>query len=300
MSTIEIGFGHSAVVVIETLPPGPDRTGQTLFDKAIKPLSARHGNGYEAHFREAMDLNALHAVLGEFVLRELCQKRGLSPIIHLECHGGPDGFQLASNQIVPWQEIEGLLARINRRTRLNTLVVLAACDGVHLAKLLNPLRPAPFWGVIGPLGEIPPLTLRDALEDFYRRLFSTEDLSELWRMLDSTGSNYGHPIQFVDAPRLFKEVVAAYLESLTPERLLRRAENISREKRVLGAEPLILDPAGDEVASALRSLTDLPSLFARMRDTFFMCEDFPDHRDRFPFYFEDFRFAVPEHLQLGE
>lgn len=85
-----------------------------------------------------------------------------------------------------WSEIAPYLTRINEATRLRLLVFVAACHGFDAAALIQPLSPAPFRVLIGPLRAVETFVVDQATTVFYRELFKTGDGGAAVRMRRST------------------------------------------------------------------------------------------------------------------
>ena len=61
--------------------------------------------------------------------------------------------------------------RINIASQLNTVIVVAACNGIYLINVSTILDRAAFWAVIGPVDEISDLELKRDFAAFYETFF---------------------------------------------------------------------------------------------------------------------------------
>jgi len=103
-------------------------------------------------------------------------RSGHSPVVHLDMHGNTDGLKVASSEVLAWAEFAPLLIEINRASRMNLLVVAAACHGWHMTDILRPTDRAPAWGIIGPPDSVTAGELYEATKRFYATLLATLDL----------------------------------------------------------------------------------------------------------------------------
>ena len=154
--------------VIESLPSGELRTGKNLFDNQLDKAKQVQKD-LVVEFAEPITKAELLEVLEKIRNEAL---NGILPMIHFECHGCEDGLGTASGELVEWDEIREILIEINRSTKLNLMIVIAACNGAYLIKVCTKLEAAPFWAIIGPEVEVSAGHIQDNFGRFYESLFS--------------------------------------------------------------------------------------------------------------------------------
>ena len=150
----------SKLWVIESLPDGDLKTGTALVENHLRDIQKDNPSlhlALEQPRTKADLIQLLHKIRDETI------EEGLYPLLHFECHGCPDGLGVASGELVTWDELREILIEINQACKLNLVVILAACNGVHLIKVATKMDRAPFWAVIGPEKEI---TAGEAKHDF--------------------------------------------------------------------------------------------------------------------------------------
>jgi hypothetical protein len=118
--------------------------------------------------------------------RKFANTNQASPILHIEAHGGHDGFEGPGENneasLLTWDELTPLLQSLNVATHGNLMVVGAACTGyaVTLAATRGPR--APCIAIAGPDGVVTPSDLLAAMKEFYRRWMDAspklEDIAE--------------------------------------------------------------------------------------------------------------------------
>ena len=107
------------------------------------------------------------------MIAEDCKSNKHSPFLHFELHGREDGIFLTSDEFVVWDELKKLLSVINTVSKLNLLVLMAACKGAHIINVVKPDDRAPLWGFIGPSKDVWDFDLQEAYERFYNEFFSS-------------------------------------------------------------------------------------------------------------------------------
>lgn len=134
--------------VIEWLGPDDGKTGWRLFEDLqpigllSRPLvTVRHSRvTNRAEFLLSLERIALDA-----------KSNRHSPVIHIETHGiVPEiglspGIGLSSADMVAWAELSSALVPISAISGVNTLVILAACEGAGGVQMLQPTERAPFF-----------------------------------------------------------------------------------------------------------------------------------------------------------
>ena len=129
-----------SVVLIESLLA--DRaTGTALFHSTIGPQCVAHGMPAELY-----QVPDKATFFGALKAAENLAIAGHSPILHFEMHGDETGLELLSGEMVAWAELSPWLTRINERTRVNLLVVAAACNGWLYGRHPTPDRPGASLG----------------------------------------------------------------------------------------------------------------------------------------------------------
>ncbi|MEQ8482971.1 MAG: hypothetical protein RIB46_01275 [Pseudomonadales bacterium] len=209
------------------------------------------------------------------LLADAARDSGLRPLIHMECHGSRSGIQLAGCETATWKELGEGLSRVNVETRLNLMAVFAVCHATYLTESFDLSGPAPVWGLIAPRGEISTGRVEADFGAMYRTLFRTLDPSAA---LQALNTKEGKPSYArITAETLFLMAWRSYKrEFCTPMKLEQRARAMRKK--------LIAEQGSRSIGlGKLRRLLkreEKPG-FERMRDLYFMCDIYPDHRRRF-------------------
>ncbi|MDT4288286.1 hypothetical protein RO575_01835 [Methylomonas sp. MO1] len=270
----------SKIYVLESLPQNERHTGKLLWED-IDNVICYHNRPVKTELMQAMSRSDF---LGCLARIQMAAEGGEYPILHIECHGADDqsGLILADGLSLTWAELKSFLTRINVATRCNLLVVMAACYGGNLGHLIVPTEKAPFWGFIGPTGEIYPNELLSTFNAFYGELLASLDgdisLEALSAKPLSSGGYY-----FASALHFFTVAYAGYLKEFCSELALdQRAGRISRELRKTGSQ----NRPGKGALRRWLKQTEAQSFYTYHRE-FFMLDLFPENASRFALSLHD-------------
>lgn len=261
------------ILVIDSIPVGELNTAKRL----IEDLGS-----YSVAYAPSPAIKYSRVETGDELIEQIntCRKDALEqdfiPMLHIECHGDEDGFQLADGSLADWEELKLPITELNVATHLNLMIAVAACTGGALAKVLQMSDRAPFWGLIGPTKTILPAVLEKAYRALYLTLLSTKSPAEAVKAMDAATE----PSLFwrTTAQALFEKGWTCYKKQYcTPMALELRAKRMQdRFKQLSGTNP----PGLDELRNLL--VNHEPKAFERYRANFFMYDLFPEHKTRFP------------------
>lgn len=193
------------------------------------------------------------------------------PMLHIECHGHPDGLEFEDGSIFPWADLKPDLVALNEATKLNLVIIVAACFGGDIARISGADDRAPFWGFVGPKGEISSGQLSDAMTAFYQTLLTTR--STLLAMKALRATDAGPMFWNLSAATIFKLIEEGFnIEYLADRNVAQRAMVL----RALASQQGVHWPV-EMVEEMLRD----PRHMAQFRERFFMIDLFPEHRERF-------------------
>lgn len=204
------------------------------------------------------------------------------PLLHLDLHGSFDFFECANGDRVSWLEIGDQLRKINTACGLNLLVVVSACYGGYAALATQLMAPSPFFGLCGPLEEVSAGDLLDNYERFYRRIFQTKDFD---LALEALNEHSSVPYHGVPTRYLFKLGWSHYVGTLCSGAALKeRIANVVEKALASGFPKSNLS----QLRKRARQFIGNPQAsFEQARDIFFMYDEHPNNRLRFPFAYED-------------
>jgi len=217
---------------------------------------------------------------------------GTYPMIHFECHGGPEGLQLGNNEVIKWEDLRDSLIGINLASKLNLVIVVAACNGIHLIKVSTQLDRAPYWAVIGPTKEVMELDVKRDFGEFYRTLFEGFNGDDAVLALNRGVTGSDRPYQFRTSVGLFKR---AYIE-------YHKKNCIGKGKRVR-VENLVTAAMGDTSCKTLgvrevrkrikEGLAKEDEHFEKMKNKFFFIDLYSENGARFPITYNDIISSLP-------
>jgi len=263
--------------VIESLPSGELRTGKNLFDNQLDKAKQVQ-NDLVVEFAEPITKAELFEVL-EKIRSEAVS--GIYPMLHFECHGCEDGLGTASGELVEWDEIREILIEINRSTKLNLMIIIAACNGAHLIKVSTKLDAAPFWAIIGPEVEVTAGHIQDNFGRFYESFFSDLDGDKAINILNEGAAHSDRTFHFLSAAGLFSRAYRTYYKShCVGKGKKERIEQLVTE--AMKNPDVKIRGVSWARQQVKQGLACEDQHFEKLRKRFFFIDQFPENDERFP------------------
>jgi hypothetical protein len=265
------------------------RTGWHLYDE-IQPLGIASKPIVDVQYHTPQDASQMLNCLAG--IATAAAAGGHSPIVHFETHGLVDddsglGLSLADGSSLLWDDLRGPLTAINEIGHLHLLVLVAACQGFDLVKLMHPTERAPFRLVVGPNVEISHVDLGAACRAFYRTLFAGAGFDDSFRAMNAVCRDQRRPFLAVPAETMFKLVVRGYFEQFcSSDALARRTRRIQREA-LDDKQHLSLEQRADGLGKVHAFLSHKRTVYEQSYEKFFFCDRYPENRHRFAVSYED-------------
>jgi len=273
-----------SVYVIESLPDGDLKTGNEIYEMCVYPKGQLKAELHTKFFQpktKQQFLDVLRSIIDE------CKKNGRGPILHIDVHGGSDCIASANGEYILWSELKPYFCELNIISRLNLLIVMAACDGINLAKVVLPADRAPVWGFIGPQSEVQSGKLLEGFKNFYSELFQSWDGRKALNALNNSSDVKKWKFKFINSEFFFLYVYKTYFETLcTKESVSKRAKSII--SKISGGHPISSDEERqvlDDLTAILFSSHDF--FFDRYKQIFFMIDLFSENINRFNVSFNE-------------
>jgi hypothetical protein len=261
------------ILFLDSLPVGESNMAKRQFED-IETYAKAYEPSPSVKYVRIESGSALVECLSE--ARSRAATEGVLPMLHIECHGSEDGFELADGSFADWAELKQPITDLNIATRLNLMIAVAACTGGALIKAARMSDRAPFWGLIGPTSPLCGGDLEKAFRALYLTLLSTKSPAKAIEAMNES-SNPGLFLR-TTSQGLFEKGWSGYKkEHCTPEALEIRAKRMQARADQLAIKPL---PTIEELKGRL--VNHEPTAFERFRRAFFMCDLYPEHSNRFP------------------
>lgn len=267
-----MGARFNEILIVDSIPAGEHNTAQSLVRDMQDWRTAVGGSPPSIAMVRVESAGEFESLIEESA--ELAGEGGYVPLLHIECHGSNEGLAFADGSALTWVAIAKLFTLLNIATRLNLVVMIAACFGVDIIRQMNISGRAPVWGIIAPTDEIQSSHLEQAFSAFYGALFTTGNTSTAYRAMKQTPA--GPRFLQVSTEEIFKRVCIGYVGTYETDDEL-RVRAIRMQKSVLAHGVFY------SVEELERRLRDL-KIFEEFRDNFFMVDLFDDHDARFPSY----------------
>lgn len=264
--------------VIESLPEGDLMTGTALVENHLEAVANRNSDLHFA-FKKPRTKSELIELLHKVRDEALSEK--LYPMLHFECHGCPDGLGVASGELVEWDELREILIEINQASQLNLVVVLAACNGVHLIKVSTKMDRAPFWAIIGPENEITAGEAQNDFATFYNSFFQCLDGDAAINALNGGVERQDRKYHFLSAQGLFARAYRTYYKSHCIGKGRReRIEGLVTESM---KNPDVKRKGITWARNKIKAgLSEEDKHFEKLKKRYFFCDLFPENVPRFP------------------
>ena len=267
----------NSVVILDSIPTGELNTAQRLHeDLKVIAVSKTHAPGIT--YAKVETKEKLFMCINKLI--NYVQQNGVLPMIHLDAHGCEDGIQLADNSQLSWTRLNDVLVPLNIAMKLNLMLVLGSCYGGTFVKAMSITDRAPVWGLIGPTRVISAGLIEDDFGEFYRTFFYTLSTSKALEVLNSKASE--NLYYRTTAINFFYEVWKRYKKDYcSPDKLKERANEMYKKLTKQKRTPL---PSTEYLKQQLKSQER--DVFNKCRDTYFMCDLFPNHEKRFEVTYE--------------
>jgi hypothetical protein len=195
------------IYVIESLPDDEKKTGFELCNGILKYSSYRNTRiSYEyLPIKTKEDLFDNFEKIENSIIRY-----NSLPYIHFEVHGLRDktGLALSSDIIIKWEEVYKYLQSINIRCRNNLFISLATCYGAYMVGDYSVFdEPCPFYGYIGPFGEVGNIDLMNGYSEYFSVLLETRKFEKAIEALKNSNKKFHNQIGFVNYEIHFEMVI---------------------------------------------------------------------------------------------
>lgn len=169
-------FSNNQVIIVDALGESDLQTAVHLREE-ILDVTTENRPGYCQYFKVESAPQFLSVLddINEQV------KLGIRPILHIEAHGDEhEGIQIAaSGEAISWPILLTKLREINKNSKNNLGVVMAACFGLYAIKPLRIEEPCPFYFLIGSDAPVPAGYIDDAMKLFYIELNRSNSLENI-------------------------------------------------------------------------------------------------------------------------
>lgn len=258
------------ILIVDSIPKGEVNTAENLHTAITEQIKIFPDSPRPELVRVESADEFLRVISESATLAE---SNDVYPMLHIECHGDEDGFQFADGSLLDWPELKTPLATLNQAMHLNLMIAVAACVGAAITKVITMGDRAPFWGVIGPIKSVYPSELEEPFKALYLTLIETKSPEQA---IESFKSKAGDLYWRTTAQGLFAKGWRHYKEVYcNPKALEIRGERMHQTAPHLSKQVCIN-----------RLLSHEPAAFERYRRTFFMCDLFPEHIERFRVTYE--------------
>lgn len=268
------------IYVIESLPPGDEKTGTKLHNDLLKWLQYRFA-GFQSILLEPNNKLEWSQVMATIL--DDTRNKGRRPIIHFEIHGSTnkDGLVLSSSELVSWNEMGTQLTDINIASRMNLFVTLAVCHGAYLLTQYHLNQRAFCYGVLGSFDALKVSDLKIRFNEFYEELFTSFDVVKAYQRLLNSNPDVNGDYECISALEMFYKNYRNYIlkEVEDPERVKERALETAKEGGLILDTQVNRENFQREFAKQLHQTKE--KFYVEHSTKFLMIDLFPEKKEDF-------------------
>lgn len=282
MTEFETFSIFDSIIIIESLPKNESQTGlilkrDTLLTQcnlnstALSHVECNNRVHFFRFFEKLEDNLKLHdnSIIGG---------GAECPILHFEIHGAGDksGLVLKNNEHINWFEFDECCRRINRITKNNLHVVLSVCNGYYSVSKAILSKLTPYYALIAPPIEISVAEIVTIFPHFYRKLFSSGELTE-------ASEEVKQSCRLFHCESVLMEIMAHYFISHCEGDALELRVNSVLSKLLNKNSGTAQIPDKKKIYEALKPSEET---FEKYKTEFLM-SDFTENKDRFSLKYDD-------------
>lgn len=182
--------------------------------------------------RTAINREAFVAALRIGLPEAMKQFPGRHPILHLSAHGGPDGIQLSSGEIVTWAQLRALVLPINDSLQGALLLCMSACEGYAACRMAMEIgdAPHPYFAMIGNVASPSWSDTAVSYLAFYHLLAKGRTILDAVDAMKSASGEFGWAVRTADEiKQSYVDFVKTRVEPATAQRDL---ETVAEEAQL--------------------------------------------------------------------
>lgn len=265
------------IYVIQSLDEalGDTLTGQQLYDEVLQYFNSKYPNKSAKIFNVDTPEEFFKTLL---IIRNECLNYTVKPIIHLEIHGLRDKTGLSLNKgKVNWGDIYNSLVEINVASKWNLFLTMAVCYGNYAMLLIKPRNPAPFTGILGSFESLYEWDLYIRYNSFYQELLYSLDFEKALVALHNSNPTLPADYRYINSEQTFKNIYQKYFENeFSPEKIKKRFKDGRKGLGITFTDRNIRHQYSVQFHAKLERTKK--EFFERDKKTFFMFDQFPEHR----------------------
>lgn len=153
------------IVIVQSLKEEDLKTGQLLYDNLSSSLPIKYPDTF-VEFYDVKNKKELATIFHK-IYNEI--EEGEIITLQIEAHGCEEGVGLASDELVTWEQLFGIIRPINVKMLNLLMVCMSMCYGGALISHLEPEKRAPYRAFIGTGSKIKAGVLLDGFTAFYEK-----------------------------------------------------------------------------------------------------------------------------------
>lgn len=272
------------IIVLESLSDSDEKTGRHLFESVLLHVEAVNGDLTSEYISVANPdefISQIRRISSEV------ERSEYRPLLHIECHGCQDGLEMEDGKLLRWNRLRNELIRLNIATRMNLIIVVAACSGMYLIDTSSHMDGAPFLGVISTQGKVLSGQIKDRMKMFYKKIIETKNGDSAVAELNVGIGTGEAKFKFQSSMALFVNAFYMYYSEYCKGKgkNIRREQLISRLMQDSEVKKNGIKFARKKVKEMLENPEDHFQFFYQR---FFFVNTIEESKERFPLTFQYF------------
>lgn len=145
------------------------------------------------------------------------------PFLHLSAHGNKNGLELTDKTFIKWTELKNILLPISNALRGNLFLNISSCSGFSACSMaMNFKKEIPFYGLVGPTGELPLADITIGFVAFYHNFAKGASAEEaIEAMKKASRNNKFEVITAAKAKLIWKKEIDKIMRDQLIKKLLK-------------------------------------------------------------------------------
>lgn len=189
---------------------------------------------------------------------------------------------MSSGEIILFEEIQGVLIKLNIISKGILIVVSSACYGIYMAQMTAIEDRSPFFIIIGPTESISGVKLSEAFKEFYKQLFNENNFDNALKSLKSLNSKF----KYISSYSYFKKGFALYYSEFCNKEQVKQ-----RSKLILKMVPksVIKNKGKKPLQKLIKNYFESEQSFEEFKTNFFLLDIYPNLSEIFNMSYQEIK-----------
>lgn len=208
MNTPNTEIKRWGIIVIQSLYPDDDKTGENLYGDILRYKEYRQKESFSSFYDVHSSDDFRLAV--KDIEKSLLEGDILT--LQIETHGCDEGLGLNNGEILKWKEFYNIIRPLNIKTGHLLFVVMAMCKSIAMISSIDLEKRAPYRAFICTTRKVTSDEINRGFLAFYDNYFNLLDISQALNALQNEvkDDNGYSPFQALSAESVFDETFSPH------------------------------------------------------------------------------------------